>query len=40
MLQCSERFWEEGGIRGGFSKINIPIGQLNYPTFNPDAKTK
>ena len=40
MLQYGERFWEEGGIHGGFSKTTMPIGQVHYPTFDPDAKTK
>ena len=40
MLQYSERFWEEEGILGGFSKTTMPIGQLHYPTFDSDAKTK
>ncbi len=35
MLQCRERFWEkEKKINGGFSKTNMPIGQLHYPS-NP-----
>ena len=33
MLQCKTRFWERenGGIYGGFSFTNLPIGQLHYP---------
>ena len=34
MLQCRHRFWEEKAIQGGFSKTNMPIGQLHYPS-NP-----
>lgn len=37
LLQCRERFWEKEGIYGGFSKTNMPIGQLHYPS-NPDFK--
>ena len=40
MLQYEERFWEKEDIRGGFSKTTMPIGQLHYPTFDPDAKTQ
>ncbi len=35
MLQYKQQFWnadEENGITGGFSKTNMPIGQLHYPT--------
>ena len=38
LLQCRERFWEREGINGGFSKTNMPIGQLHYPS-NPDFET-
>ena len=32
-LQTKTRFWEEiDGIKGGFSKTNLPIGQLHYTT--------
>ena len=31
-IQTKTRFWEEDGIKGGFSKTNLPIGQLHYPT--------
>ena len=37
MLQCRHRFWEEEAIQGGFSKTNMPIGQLHYPS-NPGFK--
>lgn len=37
MLQYKSQFWNKGGdpqtdITGGFSKTNMPIGQLHYPT--------
>ena len=36
MIQTRTRFWDkpddENGIKGGFSKTNLPIGQLHYPT--------
>lgn len=34
LLQCKTRFWEKenGGIFGGFSFTNLPIGQLHYPS--------
>jgi len=31
MLQCKTRFWEKEGIKGGFTKTNMPIGQIHYP---------
>ena len=31
-IQTKTRFWEDEGIYGGFSKTNLPIGQLHYPT--------
>jgi monoamine oxidase len=31
MIQTKERFWHPT-IKGGFSKTNLPIGQLHYPT--------
>ena len=34
MLQCKTQFWQEEQITGGFSKTNMPIGQLHYPS-NP-----
>ena len=35
MLQCKTRFWEKKyGIQGGFTKTNLPIGQIHYPS-NP-----
>ena len=41
MLQYKERFWEKepNNIHGGFSKTSLPIGQVHYPTFDPDPKT-
>ena len=34
MIQTKTRFWDtsEKPIKGGFSKTNLPIGQLHYPT--------
>ena len=29
-IQTKTRFWEKDGIEGGFSKTNLPIGQLHY----------
>ena len=31
-IQTKTRFWEKEGIKGGFSKTNLPIGQLHYLT--------
>ena len=31
-IQTKTRFWEKEKIKGGFSKTNLPIGQLHYPT--------
>ena len=31
-IQTKTRFWEKEGIKGGFSKTNLPIGQLHYPS--------
>jgi len=31
-IQTKTRFWEEDDIKGGFSKTNLPIGQLHYPS--------
>ena len=38
ILQTKTRFWEmeEYGINGGFSKTNLPIGQVHY--VKPDPK--
>ena len=39
MLQCKTRFWEtEHQIQGGFTKTNLPIGQIHYPS-NPGFNT-
>lgn len=32
LLQCKTQFWQEQGINGGFTKTNMPIGQLHYPS--------
>ena len=33
MLQFRTKFWEKNyGIKGGFSKTNLPVGQIHYPT--------
>ena len=37
MIQSKTRFWEKLNITGGFSKTNLPIGQLHYPTNTPEA---
>ncbi|XP_071153732.1 putative L-amino-acid oxidase YobN [Mytilus edulis] len=34
VLQCKSRFWEKEVGQGGFSKTNLPIGQLHYPSPN------
>ncbi|CAG2254154.1 unnamed protein product [Mytilus edulis] len=31
-LQCRTRFWEKEVGQGGFTKTNLPIGQLHYPS--------
>ncbi|KAK3100098.1 hypothetical protein FSP39_014720 [Pinctada imbricata] len=31
LLQCKTRFWEKDVGTGGFSKTNLPIGQIHYP---------
>ena len=31
-IQSKTRFWETEGIVGGFTKTNMPIGQLHYPS--------
>ena len=36
MIQSKTRFWENNAINGGFSKTNLPIGQLHYPTNDPE----
>ena len=39
MLQCKTRFWEtEYEIQGGFTKTNLPVGQIHYPS-NPGFNT-
>lgn len=47
MIQMRTRFWDKPGnkkgIKGGFSKTNLPIGQLHYPTapeVDPKITTK
>lgn len=32
MLQCKTRFWEKDIGSGGFSRTDLPIGQLHYPS--------
>ena len=34
MIQSKTRFWEKEGIQGGFTKTNLPVGQIHYPS-NP-----
>lgn len=29
-LKTKTRFWEKDGIKGGFTKTNLPIGQIHY----------
>lgn len=33
-LQCRTRFWEKEVGQGGFTKTDLPIGQLHYPSPN------
>ena len=40
MLQCKTRFWEKEGIKGGFTKTNLPIGQIHYPSNTPHGGIK
>jgi monoamine oxidase len=35
ILQTKTRFWENKGIQGGFSKTNLPIGQIHYVKPDP-----
>ena len=35
LLQSRTRFWQAEGINGAFSKTNMPIGQIHYPS-NPN----
>ena len=42
MLQYKQQFWHEDAgaiIDGGFSKTNIPIGQLHYPTISEEKRS-
>ncbi len=42
MLQYDKQFWHEDAgaiIDGGFSKTNMPIGQLHYPTVRSEPTT-
>ncbi|KAK3099749.1 hypothetical protein FSP39_009068 [Pinctada imbricata] len=32
LLQCKSRFWEKDLGNGGFSRTNLPIGQIHYPS--------
>ena len=36
-VQSRTRFWETEGIVGGFTKTNMPIGQLHYPSSKEDT---
>ena len=36
ILQTKTRFWEDDNIQGGFSKTNLPIGQIHYVKPDPD----
>ncbi|XP_046861721.1 L-amino-acid oxidase-like [Xenia sp. Carnegie-2017] len=38
-IQTKQIFWENEGIKGGFSKTNLPIGQIHYLT-PEDPNTK
>ncbi len=39
MIQSRTRFWEtKDHIQGGFTKTNLPIGQIHYPS-NPDGRS-
>lgn len=40
MIQTKTRFWEKNNIAGGFSKTDMPIGQLHYPTMIESDHTK
>ena len=40
MIQTKTRFWEDMNIEGGFSKTNLPIGQLHYPTKVDEPKSE
>ena len=31
ILQCKNRFWQSDVGQGGFSKTNLPVGQIHYP---------
>ena len=39
-IQCKTRFWETEGIVGGFTKTNMPIGQLHYPSDKQDESDR
>ena len=40
MIQSKRKFWLDSNITGGFSKTNLPIGQLHYPTELDDPTPK
>ena len=40
MIQTKTRFWEDNGIHGGFSKTNLPVGQIHYPTKEDNPLTE
>ena len=31
ILQCKKRFWQSDVGQGGFTRTNLPIGQIHYP---------
>ncbi|XP_015748686.1 PREDICTED: L-amino-acid oxidase-like [Acropora digitifera] len=37
-LTTKTRFWEKDGIKGGFSKTNLPIGQIHYQENDGDPE--
>ncbi len=39
MIQSKSKFWLDSNITGGFTKTNLPIGQLHYPTELADDPT-
>lgn len=40
MIQTKTRFWEKMKIKGGFTKTNLPIGQLHYPAKVAEPKSE
>lgn len=39
MLQCKTRFWQQEVGQGGFSRTDLPIGQLHYPDYEGSGIT-